>query len=190
MKKTVILLLLYFCGMACVVQTQNKLAKSNSLTKIKTRKISTLPNTNDLQKKDILDTVKVENTVKASPITIQDSVLSDTLDTNNGIAIAKKIGYFNIRSSFVSLSLVDSTVFNNWDTMLKDYKTQYKNNDLLLLIASKDSQQKADFVMTFYENYSQNNNISKAYSKALKMTRKKYGKKLDFCHYFHIAKID
>ena len=199
MKRTLILLLLYFCGMACVVQTKNKQVKQEAV--LLGRPSYFLKKDSFLTTNDDVDTAKVKNIPKVLHIathgffisdtlnTESDDLLSDTLNTQSD-SLVTKIMYLDFKNTLVSLSLVDSTVFNNWDNIVKDYKRQYQKNDLLLLIAVKDSQQKADFVMTFYEDYSQSNNISKAYSKALKMTIKKYGKKLDFRHYFHKAKTN
>lgn len=111
----------------------------------------------------------------------------DTLLSEKNISILDSTGdyiEFNITADFVCLSLVDSSFYNDWDNQIQGYKDQYKNQNVLVVISERDSEQRREFVIEFYNQYLTNkNDYEKAYISALEIISLKYPI-FEFKHYY------
>ena len=83
-------------------------------------------------------------------------------------------------ADFLSLSLIDSALYRNFDSESAKYRNADKN--VLITVTKGESTQRMEFVVLFYKNVlSQGNrkNIKKAYQQSLKEIRERYSP-LDF----------
>lgn len=100
-------------------------------------------------------------------------VLSDSLEYET-----LDIGHTDL----IVFSLVDSINFKKFEKFVDDFNRKAWNSKFILFaIAEKDSQQKADFFLSFYKNRNSNNSIRRSYKLAVKESEAKF-KKLNFKH--------
>lgn len=111
---------------------------------------------------------------------VQAQTLSDTSQTT-------KNPYFQVQTSpqFMSVSVVSPTLYQNWETQLAFFREKYKGQNILLLISTKVSQQKTEFLKALKAEQKQGKDLFTAYADALKTITIKY-ELLDFRHQLYL----
>lgn len=93
------------------------------------------------------------------------------------------IQVLNESSELIVLSLVDSTLYNNWETQVESYANEYPQPYVLVVVAIEDSFQKMEFIAEFYQQQSQEGDVELAYQQAVAILEGQYSA-LDFKHFF------
>lgn len=99
----------------------------------------------------------------------------------------KQNPYFQVYTyaKFMSLSLVSPTLYKNWSKQRTFFREKYKDQNLLLLISAKVSQQKVEFLKTLEAEQKTGKDLFTAYADALRTISQKY-ELLDFRHYLYL----
>lgn len=107
--------------------------------------------------------------------------------TSNDTTQLNKNPYFQVytHTKFMSLSLVSPTLYKNWSKQRTFFREKYKDQNLLLLISAKVSQQKIEFLKTLEAEQKTGKDLFTAYADALRTISQKY-ELLDFRHYLYL----
>lgn len=104
-------------------------------------------------------------------------------DTDVGILTAEEAMKLSVnlsKAEIITLSLVDSELFNNFEKEDLEQKfTHYGAKYILLTVAEKDSYQRTSFVAEFYKDWMSSKDYGKAFEKAMKSAKAK-NTSLDF----------
>ena len=77
-----------------------------------------------------------------------------------------------LNSDFTSLSLIDSTLYDDFENSVKAFKSSEKS--VLVTVSKVESEQRMEFIGLFYKNWLRGNDMNKAYRSALAEIKKKY----------------
>jgi len=88
----------------------------------------------------------------------------------NGSPSVESVSLLN--SDFTSLSLIDSTLYDDFEDGVKVYQSVDKN--VLVTVTRGESEQRMEFIGLFYGKWLAGNDISKAYKSSVTEIRKKY----------------
>lgn len=102
-------------------------------------------------------------------------------------AQVKQNPYFQVHThaEFMSLLLVSPTLYKNWGKQRAFFREKYKDQNILLLISAKVSQQKIEFLKTLKAEQKTGKDLFTAYADALRTITEKY-ELLDFRHYLYL----
>ena len=87
-----------------------------------------------------------------------------------GSASVESVSLLN--SDFTSLSLEDSTLYDDFENGVKIFKSSEKS--VLVTVSRGESEQRMEFIGLFYKNWLSGNDMNKAYRSALAEIKKRY----------------